>query len=605
MVSVFTSFFKKIAHDYRKMSIQRIISFSFTAVSVAGMVLVGLAMFLRFSHSTDTIMLENGQRTISQVNMSLDNHLRRMMHVSDTIYYRSIKSADFSADSIHDSLALLYEANRDAVVSVAVFDKTGGLVSATPLMALKPSVEPAAQEWFASAMGRVEDYHFSTPHVQNLFDDPDYAYQWVVSMSRQVNLEWGGVTKQGVLLVDMSFDGIEQICRNVELSSGWYLYLMDSNGEIIYHPQQQQIYAGLAQENNLAAAKHSDGVFEEDFNGTKRQVIVKTVGYTGWKLVGVVSSVNLKESAQQLLVFGILLLLFFVFLIAFLNSRISQHISDPIRRLEKSVKALESSRADIEVIEDGCYEVQRLSRSIRSMVSMLHHLMDDIIEQEEQKRRSELEVLQSQINPHFLYNTLDSVVWMVEGGRYEEAISMVTSLARLFRISLSKGKSIIPLADELEHARHYMTIQEIRYKNRFRTHIVMDDDVKGAYCLKLIVQPLLENAIYHGLPAGVDDGQITVHAYRDGEDVVIDVADNGVGMPPEVAGRLLNDNTSTVSTKGSGIGVRNVHQRIRLTFGEPYGLTVISEPDEGTTVRIRLPALTEPEALPNRKEGLV
>lgn len=133
----------------------------------------------------------------------------------------------------------------------------------------------------------------------------------------------------------------------------------------------------------------------------------------------------------------------------------------------------------MEIEERGCYEVQHLSRSIRSMVSTMHHLMDDIVQQEAQKRRSELEVLQSQINPHFLYNTLDSVIWMTEAGRYDEAIQMVTSLARLFRISLSRGSSIIPLADELEHARHYMNIQQIRYKNRFTTEITAEPEPRG------------------------------------------------------------------------------------------------------------------------------
>ena len=301
--------------------------------------------------------------------------------------------------------------------------------------------------------------------------------------------------------------------------------------------------------------------------------------------------------------FGLSLFLFFFFLMAFLNFRISAYISDPIRRLEQSVKELERGRENVEIEEAGCYEVQRLSHAVRSMVSTMRHLMDDIIEQEGQKRRSELEVLQSQINPHFLYNTLDSVIWMTESGRQEEAIQMVTSLARLFRIALSRGNSIIPLADELEHARHYMTIQQIRFKNKFETKITTQPGTEGLYTLKLIVQPILENAIYHGMASAEDDGLISVNACREGDDLVIDVADNGLGMRPEVAASLLDENRPDVRTSGSGIGVRNVHQRIRLTFGPAYGLTIFSEPDEGTLVRIRLPALTEDEAGRFQQEG--
>ena len=193
---------------------------------------------------------------------------------------------------------------------------------------------------------------------------------------------------------------------------------------------------------------------------------------------------------------------------------------------------------------------------------------------------------------------------MTEAGRYEEAIQMVTSLARLFRISLSRGKNIIPLSDELEHARHYMNIQQIRYKNKFTTRITAQPDTQGLYTLKLIVQPILENAIYHGMASAEDDGLICVEARREGEDLIIDVTDNGLGMRPEVAASLLDEDRPQVRTSGSGIGVRNVHQRIRLTFGQAYGLTILSEPDEGTTVRIRLPALDEEGAAPYQREGV-
>ena len=239
------------------------------------------------------------------------------------------------------------------------------------------------------------------------------------------------------------------------------------------------------------------------------------------------------------------------------------------------------------------------------MVSTMRHLMDDIIRQESQKRRSELEVLQSQINPHFLYNTLDSVVWMTENGRTEDAVVMLTALARFFRISLSRGNSIIPLSDELEHARHYLTIQKMRYKNKFSAGITAEEGVEGLYTLKLIIQPILENAIYHGMAYADGDGEILIRAFREEQDVLIEVSDNGPGMPEELVQRLLSPaGPAAVSgSKGSGIGFRNVHQRVQLAFGRAYGLTILSEPDSGTTVRIRLPALDRAAAEAPKEDG--
>ena len=581
---------------YRRMSIQMVLSLSFTAVAAVGILLMGISLIWRFSSASEQLVAENSQRVLAQANMNLDSYLRRMMRIADTVYYQVLKDTDLAQEGIAGPLSLLHEANRDDLVSLAVFDSRGGLVSAVPLSTMKTSAAPAHSDWFQSAVQSMENLHFSTPHVQDIFDDPDSPYRWVVSLSHHVELTRDGVTEGGVLLVDMSFSGIEQVCRGVTLGEGGYLYLIDGDGELIYHPRQQLIYAGLLEENNRAAAGYRDGSHRERFQGQARQVTVKTVGYTGWKLVGVAPAASWLTASPQLFLFGLSLLLFAIFLMAFLNFRISARIADPIRRLEQSIKELESGREDVEIEEGGCYEVQHLSRSVRSMVSTMRHLMDDIIHQESQKRRSELEVLQSQINPHFLYNTLDSVIWMTESGQQGEAIQMVTSLARFFRISLSKGKSIIPLTDELDHAKHYMNIQQIRFKNRFTSRIQAGADTEGLSTLKLIVQPILENAIYHGMANAEDDGLIQVSAYREGDALIVDVADNGLGMRPEVAASLLDEDRPEVRTSGSGIGVRNVHQRIRLTFGTEYGLTILSEPDEGTLVRIRLPALTREEA---------
>ena len=594
------NFFRRLAAQwgerYRRMSIQMVLSLSFTAVAAAGMMLMGISLVWRFSAASEQLVAENAQRVLAQANLNLDSYLRRMMRISDTVYYRIIKNVDLAEDDLTGDLSLLYEENRDDLVSLAVFDGEGGLVSAVPLSAVKRDAAPEESDWFRSASRSMENLHFSTPHVQNIFDDPDYPYRWVVSLSRHVQLTRDGATEGGVLLVDMSFSSVEQVCRDMTLGEGGYLYLIDGSGELIYHPRQQLIYAGLLEENNREAATYRDGTRREEFLGRTRQVTVKTVGYTGWKLVGVVPAVSWMEASFQPVLFGLTLLLFAIFLISFLNFLISARISDPIRRLERSIRELDRGLMEVEIEEGGCYEVQRLSHAISAMVSTMRHLMDDIVRQEEQKRRSELEVLQSQINPHFLYNTLDSVIWMTESGQQKEAIQMVTSLARLFRISLSKGKSIIPLADELEHARHYMNIQQIRFKNKFTTVIEAGPGTEGLYTLKLIIQPLLENAIYHGCASAEDDGRIRVSAYREGDDLLIDVEDNGLGMRPEVAASLLDEDRPEVGTKGSGIGVRNVHQRVSLTFGEGYGLTIFSEPDEGTLVRIRLPALDREEA---------
>ena len=224
------------------------------------------------------------------------------------------------------------------------------------------------------------------------------------------------------------------------------------------------------------------------------------------------------------------------------------------------------------------------------MVKRMKDLMDKMVREQEDKRKSELDALQSQINPHFLYNTLNSVVWMVECEQYREALSMVKALAKLFRISLSKGNSIITIEDELTHAQNYMSIQQMLYRNKFCVKIDVEPAIRGCITIKLIVQPILENAIYHGMEFMDGEGEITVHGYEKDGDIYIEVSDNGMGIPEETIESLLTDK-SRARGKGSGIGLWNVNQRIALYFKGDYGLSIKSELDEGTTVTIHLPKI--------------
>ena len=178
---------------------------------------------------------------------------------------------------------------------------------------------------------------------------------------------------------------------------------------------------------------------------------------------------------------------------------------------------------------------------------------------------------------------------------------MVTALARFFRISLSRGRSIIPVKDELEHVRNYLMIQQMRFKNKFTYVIRAGEDVMELASLKLMLQPLVENAIYHGMEFMDGDGEIMIRVYREGEELWFQISDNGLGMTQEQLDGLLSDRPHVSSRRGSGIGVKNVNERIRLYFGEHYGLSIQSEPDEGTVITIRLPAQQYTETM--EKEG--
>lgn len=583
---------KKCSSSFRKMSIQRVITFSFTTAAVAGILFFGFSMTLRYSSLNQEIRSAASEQVINQVNQSMDRYIRRMMGLCDTLYYRVIKNKDLEQESLSYGLQLLYEENRSDVATFALFDSKGELLTCMPSSMVPTQVSPLKQTWFQSSLEQLENIHFSKPHVQEVFQPPSSESRWVVSVSRQVELTKGKTTQSGVFLMDLKFSGVAQICKGANYNTSGYLFLTDASGELIYHPKQQLIYAGVMEEDERLSAL-SDGTHITTYQGVQRQVTVKTVGYTGWKLIGVVPVETLAGNTTRFTLFVVSLLLFSIFLLLFLNTKISAHISEPIRELERAILEIEKGKDFPETSGQGCYEVRRLEHSLRSMVSTMRHLMDDVIRQEREKRKGELDVLQSQINPHFLYNTLDSVIWLTESQRYEDAITMVTALGKLFRISLSKGKSVIPVSQEIEHAKNYMAIQNVRYKNKFEFILDVQPGLENLTTLKLILQPVLENAIYHGMAGVYDDGEIRLKVRREGDDLYFEVQDNGLGMTPEKAAGLLDPAAPEIRSKGSGIGVRNVNQRIQLTYGKEYGLTFFSEPDEGTTVVIHIPAVEE------------
>ena len=575
-------------------SFRFMISMSFTFVALTGMILITAVLLNRYERTLERQVLSDSQKLIGQVEINLNTYLRSMMRSSDAVYYNVIKKVDFDKDDISRELSLLYEANKDNLVSIACFTRDGELLGAAPVGSLKKNVNITAQSWFEDASDKMENLHFSDLHVQNIFENKSGRYYWVVSLSRGVELTNDGKMSGGILLVDMNFSGIQQLFTEVNNDGKGYVYLIGRDGEIIYHPRQNLIFSNIIQENNQTASTYDEGVHNEEFQGEQRVVVVKTVGYTGWKIVSVVSKESLFSDLNQTRMMALLNLVLAIFLMIFVNQYVAVRITDPLKKLEKSIQGIEMKQQPVVYI-GGSPEIQHLGLTIRFMVEELQELTDKMVKEQEEKRKNELDALQSQSNPHFLYNTLDSIMWMIESERYEDAVSMVQALGRLLRISLSRGKNVISVGDELQHARSYLAIQKYRYKNKFTSYFEVEPDIEQYKTIKLVIQPLIENAIYYGMEYMDGEGEIHIRAYTRERDLYLEVEDNGPGMPEEQVEHLLTGGEKA-RQKGSGIGLKNVNQRIQLYFGTQYGLEIESEPDEGTVVRIHIPKTTEEEA---------
>ena len=570
---------------------------SFTVSALLAVALTGVTLYVRFSAQLSAAIREENQMLVEQVNQSLSTYLRDMIRLSDSICYNVVKNTDLDQRPVSEEMRLLYNTYSDYVENMVLFTGDGQVVATAPAARVRPDAEITGAPWFTSAMARTENLHFGVPAIQTLFEDAGHNYKWVVSLSCAVELTQGGDTQLGVLLIDLKYSALTALFQSVKLSGSGYLYLTAGDGALIYHPERPLIASGLVHESNLDAAGRPDGIYTETWEGRRRSVIVQAVGYTGWKVVGVVEQPRFTFGSGSDLLFVAVIFCAYLELVILLNVFLSKRLTGPIQKLKASVSRVKEGPEAPPIYVGGSSETRELGTAIQGMVDRIRQLADDIVREHEEKVKSERNALQAQINPHFLYNTLDIIVWMIENGQREEAVRAVTALARFFRVSLSSGRNIIPVRDELEHVRSYLLIQEMRYKNKFRYSIDCQPEAQGLSTIKLVVQPIVENAIYHSMDFMDGDGRIDIRAEVQDGRLTITVSDNGLGMPPQVVARLLSAEPPgdpprrERGRKGSGIGLRNVQERIRLYFGPEYGVSIQSEPDEGTTVTLRMPAV--------------
>ncbi|MBO4889740.1 MAG: sensor histidine kinase [Lachnospiraceae bacterium] len=238
---------------------------------------------------------------------------------------------------------------------------------------------------------------------------------------------------------------------------------------------------------------------------------------------------------------------------------------------------------------DSLDEVGELSKSMNQMIDKINELLSQITKEQIRIREAELELLQSQINPHFLYNTLDTIIWLAEGGDEKRVVGMVKSLSAFFRTSLSRGRDIITIREELLHAKSYLEIQQFRYQDILEYEINVPEEFNEYTIPKITIQPLVENALYHGIKNKRGGGRITIDAKRQGDDFVISVSDNGIGMSEERLAEVIDGLTGQQPSDSAIYGLYNVNERIRLKFGDKYGITLHSVFGQGSTCNILLP----------------
>lgn len=521
----------------------------------------------------------NTEQAVVQVKNTVLNYTEDMKTVMSMI------QENMQESSSHEVFFEQFFQVRGDVVAVSVYDMQGNMLNCwSDGLQLKEQIirnlsyEP---DLSMQELESGEEYmHISKPHVESIFK---LYHPWVVTFSSYM-VDTKGIVMQ--VAVDIRFDNIAEFVDDVGIGRYGYCYIVNDKGEVVYHPQQQLIYYGLREEN---MEYDEDGTYSDEWKIWN----IHSLENCDWRIVGVsyideMITGKLENTVYYLAAIMILIL----FIVIAISVVISKFFSRSANKLMNEMHDFENDADHYKFHEiNGTSEIMVLSESFESLVIQIQRLVERTRQEEITLRKTELNALQAQINPHFLYNTLDAISWMCEEGKTHDAKEMVNALASLFRISISKGHELIPIAKEIEHAENYLKIQKYRYEDQFTYEFVVDKYCLDYYCNKITLQPIIENAIYHGIHRMVDEGHIRIVIASKDDDIVFVVEDNGVGMTKEKCNEILLHDSAN---KG-GIGIKNVNDRIKIYFGEIYGITIDSEEDIGTSVTIRMPKVGEEE----------
>ena len=370
---------------------------SFSAFILLIVIVVAVLLFNKFSRSAEQSVFLNAQQIVDQVSYNLEDYVDGMAQLYRAIEENMLADGQWDDEQVTQQLNTIMR-SRDDIVSIALFNEQGDMLRNHPAMPVKASARVTEQSWFHSAMRVSNHLSFSLPHVQNLYD---HTFKWVVTMSKGITVVHNGEPTYVILLVDINFKKIDELSSRISLGKRGYAYIIDEGaGNIVYHPQQQLIYMGLRNESVERALTSSDSYIDES-DGVKRLNTVKSVVNIGWKIVGVSyldEIMTTREEVNRYLVQVVAMVLVLAIAVSLI---LSAMLSRPIRRMGRTMKAVERGDFNVELPMQGPLEVVQLSSRFNLMLDKIRQLMKQIVKEQESKRKYELEALQAQINPHF------------------------------------------------------------------------------------------------------------------------------------------------------------------------------------------------------------
>ncbi|GGE31022.1 histidine kinase [Pullulanibacillus camelliae] len=569
-------------------------------VSVLMIGMTGSVLYVGISRVVMHESVKSNQMAIAKGGTYVEMYIDRLKVLSEMLArnpetIRTLASKNKTGEA--DILNIIHNvlSTDSSIKSVFVISKDGYVLSNEKKLNMTQSTNLMDEPWYVAAI------HSNSPtltsaRMQKFSMDKN---NWVISMSQEITDRNG--KNLGVVQMDIKYRKIEDYLNELDLGSNGYAFIINSKNRIVYHKDVSYFKNTAKQQQLIKLSQQKQG-----YDPKKNRLIYKTkLKDSDWTLVGVSSLDGLKQIRSQLLKSFFMVAAGLLLLIGLASPWIAKSLTRPIRRLEQAMQQVERGRLIVSVPETGVTEVQGLAQHFNSMVLEIRQLLKDIEKKEQSLRLHELSVLHSQINPHFLYNTLDTIVWMAEFQDTERVISTTKALAEFFQLSLSGGSEFTTIEKEMAHVSKYLFIQKERYGDKLSYEVNYDPLLADKGIPKIILQPLVENAIYHGIREKEGPGHLDVYAIvAKDKTIQFFVEDDGVGFntsilnagPSQLSHNHNESKKEKALPKLGGIGIQNVDERLKLYYGDPYGVFITSTPGKGTQVKVVLPGL-EPLAM--------
>lgn len=549
-----------------------------------------MAAILNSRQIIEEMTTENTEHMISVINDEIDSYISNMSSYADLLAENSDVRTYLFAEGqyerrlqaegrIKEQITILKKARED-IVDIGFISKDGRYYFNDSGNNMNPGADINGYAWLNNAFNGQKSV---TPsHVQNIVRD---QYPWVVTLSDSIT-NFVNSDNPGAVFIDLNFSTINNLCEGVSLGEKGYMFIVDADGTIVYHPKQQLIYGGfITEEIDRVINSEEERLYSVD--GTKMYIIGHS-DVTDWTTVGVYYQEEVLKKVrgivkQYLLISAILMVVATLFAIMLANA-----VTWPILKLRESMSQVQRGNFDVDLKDiESDDEIGDLVESFESMTSEISRLIESNVQTEKEKRKNEMKALQAQINPHFLYNTLDSIIWMSQAGKKDDVIRMTSSLSKLLRRSISNPEEMVSLAEEIDQVKNYLVIQKMRYRDKLEFEIDSDNSLEGMRVIKLLLQPLVENAIYHGIKNKEGKGLISIRVFKQDGKLCVSVQDDGVGMTPDELEHIYDEQKK--NAVGTGVGVYNVDKRIKLNYGEEYGVFYRSWQGMGTVATVMLP----------------